>query len=139
MREPAKKPCFSCPYRTDSPSGLWHSDHYEKLPEYDKPTGEQPIEVFGCHQANGRLCSGWVACHDMDENLALRISVSSGFMSEDAFHRTLEYSTDVPLFPTGQAACDHGMRDIDNPGERTKEFAEKITKKQLKRLKNLEK
>ena len=30
------KPCASCPYRCDVPSGVWHPDEYAKLEVYDR-------------------------------------------------------------------------------------------------------
>ena len=77
MKAPAKNPCGSCPYRRDVPSGVWDESEYHKLPEFDKPTAEQPPRVFMCHQDNDRLCAGWVACHDMDESLGFRINAFS--------------------------------------------------------------
>ena len=54
---PAKRPCGSCPYRRDAPSGIWSREEYEKLPEYDKPTAYQPPQVFMCHRNAGCLCA----------------------------------------------------------------------------------
>lgn len=57
IKAPAKNPCGSCPYRRDVPSGIWSEEEYDKLPQYDLPTGDQPPNVFLCHQQNGRLRS----------------------------------------------------------------------------------
>lgn len=127
MKPPAKNPCGSCPYRQDVPSGIWHESEYTKLPNYDLPTQEQPLGVFGCHQNNGCACSGWVAVHDMKNNLALRVSFGMGHIDNpDAF---LDYSTDVPLFASGQEAADHGMRDILNPDETARKKMRKLLEK----------
>lgn len=128
---PAKNPCGSCPYRRDSPSGLWHESEYDKLPEYDKETGYQPGNPFFCHQAIDRLCAGWVGCHDMDENLALRMAslgIHDDVRPEDV-DAIRDYSTDVPLFGSGQEARDHGMERYYNPGPEKDRAAAKIRAK----------
>lgn len=67
-RGPAPKPCASCPYRRDVPSGVWHPDEYTKLRRYDEDTSQQPAGLFICHQTDAendarRVCAGWVGCH----------------------------------------------------------------------------
>ena len=108
----AKAPCKSCPYRKDVPSGLWHSDEYDKLPEYDGSIAEQAMNgatsVFMCHQQDGRLCAGWVATHK-SELLALRIRAS------DIDASVWDYESPVPVFSSGKDASDHGKRDIVEP------------------------
>jgi hypothetical protein len=121
---PAAKPCGSCPYRRDVPSGIWAAEEYAKLPEYDKPTGEQPPSVFLCHRQDGRLCAGWVAVHDMDECLGLRIAAATGAFTEpDA---VLNYVTDVPLWGSGAEAAAHGRADLDSPGEEARKVMRKL-------------
>jgi hypothetical protein len=34
-------PCSSCPYKRDTPPGIWAEHEYEKLPAYDGSTLEQ--------------------------------------------------------------------------------------------------
>lgn len=105
---PAKTPCGSCPYRCDVPSGIWEQHEYDKLPQYDGETWQQSPAVFLCHQRDGRLCSGWLACHGPEELLALRFP---GAAHPSAF----SYQTDVPVFSSGAEARRHGMRDIPQP------------------------
>lgn len=112
---PAKRPCGSCPYRRDTPSGVWHPEEYGRLPSYDAPTPEQPTRAFHCHQVDGRLCAGWVGCHDMDENLAIRIAYFDGSLSLESMDAVLDYSTDVELFDSGLEAACHGLLDVVNP------------------------
>lgn len=119
MKPPAKRPCGSCPYRQDAPVGLWHPEEYHKLPEYDLPTIEQPKAVFGCHQQDGHLCAGWVGTHDMDQSLALRLSVAMDHMTPEDFEATLDYETDVPLFASGTEARDHGIGEPDTEALKT--------------------
>jgi hypothetical protein len=112
---PAPRPCGSCPYRLDVPSGVWDADEYAKLPAYDLPTAEQPPSAFMCHQQDGRLCAGWVGVHDMEESLGMRLLAAMSSLSRDDLERIWDYSTDVPLFESGLAAAEHGMRDLDDP------------------------
>lgn len=113
---PAARPCGSCPYRRDCPSGLWSADEYEKLPPYDRDTPYQPPAAFFCHQQDGRLCAGWVAVHDMVHSLGLRMVAALGPLSEDELDRIIDYGTDVPLFASGAEAAEHGLRDVEDPG-----------------------
>ncbi len=112
---PAPRPCGSCPYRRDVPSGLWDAVEYDKLPAYDRPTMEQPPQAFYCHQQDGRLCAGWVGCHDMGHNLAMRFGRG---LSLAEHVDVMVYTTDVPLFASGAEAAEHGKRDVAAPGER---------------------
>jgi len=121
-----KRPCGSCPYRTDVASGVWAADEYEKLPGYDGEIIDQltagATGVFLCHQKDGNLCAGWLACHGPDNLLALRL------------HQNLdpsiwEYSTDVPVFKSGAEAARHGMRDIEEPGEKANRTIRGLMKK----------
>lgn len=125
---PAPNPCRSCPYRTDVPSGIWHEEEYEKLREYDAPTGDQPLSLFLCHQTDAedertRLCAGWVGCHG-GELLALRIAVAQGRFPVSVF----DYTTSVPLFESGNEAADHGEAEIDDPSEEAERLIAKIVR-----------
>lgn len=130
MHPPAARPCGSCPYRQDVPSGVWHESEYAKLPPYDRPTYEQPLAAFACHQQDGRLCAGWVGCHDASELLALRLPFHG--LSEEEMEEVYEYESPVPLFSSGQEAADHGMRDYGSPDER----ADRTRSRLLKKLNN---
>jgi hypothetical protein len=112
-REPAKNPCGTCPYRKDVPSGVWAASEYEKLPAYDNDTIMQPMGLFHCHQQDGRLCAGWVACHDMENNFALRLNARH--LTDEVIDAVLDYDTDVPLWASGQEAHDHGVAEVDEP------------------------
>ena len=129
MREPASRPCGSCPYRKDVPSGVWAAEEYDKLPAYDLPTSEQPLQTFGCHQQDGRLCAGWVATHDMDNNLSLRIATAMGHIDDETCEAVLNYKTDVELWESGEAAAEHGQKDLDEPSEKAQREIEKLQRK----------
>ena len=126
--EPLPRPCASCPYRRDVPSGVWHPEEYAKLAEYDRPTIEQPVGRFLCHQRNGHTCSGWAGCHDMSQSLGLRMAASFGHLSDEEVRAHLEYECEVPLFATGAEAAAHGMRDIDEPSPEARAAMTKLLK-----------
>ncbi|WP_245552297.1 DUF6283 family protein [Nocardia aobensis] len=120
MGPPAPRPCSSCPYRRDVPSGVWHADEYDKLREYDSVMSEQPPALFQCHQTDAdsdlrRLCAGWPGCHG-DNLLALRLALIQRRISPATFEATIGYHSPTPLFGSGTAAAEHGRRDIDTPG-----------------------
>lgn len=120
------RPCASCPYRRDVPSGVWAASEYEKLRGYDGTIDEQVMAgafgVFHCHQGNNEVCAGWAGCHDMDENLAIRLH---GSLVDPA---VFDYMSPVPLFSSGNEAADHGERDIENPTPKAKKAMEKIAR-----------
>ena len=126
---PAPRPCDSCPYRLDVPSGVWSREDYEKLPLYDQPTFSQPPAVFLCHQVNGRVCAGWAGCHDMDESLALRMAGIAGTMSAGDIEATLDYVSPVPLHPSGMAAAEHGLADMDAPSDDAHRMQAKLVRR----------
>jgi hypothetical protein len=109
---PRERPCKSCPYRRDVPSGVWSAEEYVKLISYDGDTAYQDPVAFMCHQADGFLCAGWCGHRERASDLlAVRIGVGNGLMHPD----TANYITDVPLFTSGADAALHGMRDIARP------------------------
>lgn len=125
---PRHSPCASCPYRQGVPSGVWDASEYDKLPQYDGETGDQPIAAFYCHQQDGSVCAGWLGHRDPYNLLAVRLGVSMGSLDPSCFN----YQTDVPLFASGAEAAAHGLRDIEHPGPAAEETIRKIvTKKEL--------
>jgi hypothetical protein len=109
----AKVPCGSCPYRKDVPSGIWARSEYDKLSLYDGPTWAQHHALFLCHQRDGCLCAGWLACHDPGELLALRLHSRTGSTRIDP--AVYDYKTNVPVFASGAEARAHGIKDIRRP------------------------
>jgi hypothetical protein len=130
---PARYPCASCPYRRDVPSGVWSEEEYDKLPRYDGETGEQLPAAFFCHQQNGRLCSGWVGCHDMAESFGLRIAALQGVVSEEDFEAALDYVCPVPLFASGAEAAAHGMAEVEEPGLGARRVVDKVRARRVRR------
>ncbi len=129
VREPAPRPCGSCPYRTDTPSGVWERHEYEKLPRFDGETWEQDPSIFMCHQQDGRLCAGWVGCHDMQESLGLRMAAAMGDVTTAVVDACMAYTTDVELYATGAEACAAGLREVEAPSEKAVKTIRKLEKK----------
>ncbi len=118
-------PCDACPYRKDVPSGVWHHDEYEKLRPYDNPTPEQPFAPFACHATPKHYCHGWAVVHTNRGHefdlIALRI------------HPCHVPPAAVPLFESGNAAADHGQKDVKKPSP----AAVKVSTTLVKRHKRL--
>jgi len=114
------------------PAGLWAAHEYEKLPDYDNPIYAQPTQPFGCHQQDGRLCAGWVACHTAQHDghvMALRLLTRSGFLPL----RVETYTTDVPVFASGMEAALHGISGIENPSAEARKAIDKLLRAEAKR------
>ena len=112
------RPCASCPYRLDVPSGIWSFEDYSKLRGYDRPTGRQPMALFMCHASPTECCSGWATCHERQpghELLALRLR---------GFPEVPEH--DVECFESSAEAIAHGIRDLDCPGSAAQAAMDKI-------------
>lgn len=122
---PRKSPCGTCPYREAVPAGVWHPEEYDKLPEYDKDTGEQPPAPFMCHQGDGNVCSGWLGYKDPWDLLAVRLGVLSGALDLSC----AEYATSVRLFASGAAAAAHGMSGVEAPSPAAQAAMQKIETK----------
>ena len=121
-----KNPCASCPFRQNVPSGVWDESEYEKLKEYDGETHEQTsVATFLCHHGDGQVCSGWLGHRDPLDMLAVRIGISLGKLDPSV----AEYTTSVPLFETGAAAAEHGMKEIEAPGPKAAETIKKVIKR----------
>lgn len=122
--KPRSTACASCPYRKDAPPGIWHESEYEKLPEYDKETGEQPLRLFLCHTDKDCLCRGWIEVNP--DTLALRIGVATGQVSpEDA----MPEPCGIAFHKSGAAACKAGKKGIKKPGKRAMTMIRKILRK----------
>ena len=131
-RGPASRPCGSCPYRHDVPSGVWHPSEYAKLPAYDNDTMGQPPHLFLCHQQDGRVCAGWAGCHDGTHLLALRVAAMSGTLTDDDLEATINYVSPVPLFGSGAEAAAHGLTDVDQPDKRACRTIDNLTRKRAR-------
>jgi Family of unknown function (DUF6283) len=128
-------PCKYCPYRCDVPSGMWAAEEYEKLTRYDGEIIDQALagatKLFRCHLWDEQLCAGWVGCHDMRHLLAARLHTSR--LDPSVFN----YASPVPVFASGAAAAEHGLRDIETPSAEALEAMERISRIRLTRGKPL--
>lgn len=122
------KPCSACPYRKDCPSGVWDKSEYLKLAEYDKETYDQPIKVFLCHDGDrtSTICRGWLDTHQKHDLLSLRLAVSTGAADPDIFDLPL---SDVPCFESGQAAHDHGVKELEYPSNKAIKTQHKLIRR----------
>lgn len=132
MSEPlkaAKVPCGSCPYRKDVPSGIWEKAEYDKLLMYDQSIIEQLLNRAGpfmCHQNDGHLCAGWLACH-RDDLATLRMAAAKGGEKYDPSVYT--YETKVPVFSSGAEARAHGIKEIKKPKPKARKMIAGLIKK----------
>lgn len=131
VKPPQKRPCGSCPYRKDVPSGVWDASEYMKLPGFDLPTFDQPQGVFLCHQQDGHLCAGWCGTHDMTQNLGLRLAAIKGSLTPEEVEEVMDYVSPVPLFESGSEAAMHGLADIEQPDERAQTVVKNLLRKGL--------
>lgn len=105
----AQNPCASCPYRKDTPAGVWSAEEYKKLPAWD----EQAYMggVFLCHHSatakRDSVCRGWLEVHHRN------FSVRLGYSRIDPTN--LKEPTDVPLYSSGAEACRAGLRGVRKP------------------------
>jgi hypothetical protein len=115
-----KEPCPTCPYRVDTPRGIWELDHYEALTKYD---GDIPDQIengafasFGCHKDNGHYCRGWIDCHGADNLLAIRLNGLTTRVGPPA----------VEVFESGAACLEANLPHMKNPLPEAKEAMAKL-------------
>lgn len=136
-----KEPCPTCPYRRDTPVGIWHAEEYHKLATYDEPdymelrerflAGEPvvqpdpPLSLFLCHHSTmGRsetlLCRGWLTV--ARESIAVRIGLMQGKISLEQADAPVR----AALYGSGSEARDAGLAGIENPPEATLAAIERL-------------
>lgn len=107
------KPCSTCPYRCDTPPGIWHPSEYEKLPAFDEDAPEPNLGLFLCHhsttQDRNSVCRGWLSV--ARESVAARLAVMTGAVPDEARYEDLG----VEMYPDGQTAAEAGMAGVENP------------------------
>lgn len=131
MSEPlhvAPLPCTTCPYRRDTPPGIWHPDEYAKLPLYD----DRPIlAAFLCHQstATGKptICRGWLSVHS--ESPAVRLALILGTVTPEQVY------ADVPvkLYASGTEAATAGMAGVEHPDASARTAIDRLITKGIAR------
>jgi hypothetical protein len=131
-----RSPCVSCPYRKDVPSGIWASQEYDKIEQYDAPTFAQPRGVFMCHQQDESLCRGWLDCHG-DSLLSVRMACSTGLLDETQVVEALVVGPSVPVFATAKEASKHGRKAIARPGPKAQALMDKILSQRERKMKEI--
>jgi hypothetical protein len=111
--EVAKLPCPTCPYRKDTPPGIWSACEYSKLPLYDEGQFPPVTNLFLCHQSKAigteTVCRGWLTV--ASESVAVRLAVIRGHVTPEQVYEPVA----VELYNTGREACDAGTAGIDEP------------------------
>lgn len=117
----APRPCVTCPYRRDTPPGIWAPEEYEKLARYDD---ERVLALFLCHQTNATgtptACRGWLTVHQ--ESVAARLAVLHGRVTDDQRYAEV----DVELYVTGTEARDAGLAGVKRPDEAAQRAMDKL-------------
>lgn len=128
-------PCSSCPYRCDTPPGIWHPDEYRRLPAYDVDVADDPplalgLGVFLCHHANGAVCAGWLAVHG--DHVAARLAVARGELPPPYTWPT----PTVEVYPTSTAAADAGLVEGEQSIEAFRAAARILTRRHTRPLRS---
>lgn len=133
MTEPLNveaRPCSSCPYRRDCPSGVWEETEYEKLPAYDEDAFPPALSLFLCHHsALGKaetVCRGWLSVHA--ESPAARLAVLTGAVTNEQRYA----DPGVPLFSSGAEAAAEGLEDVPDPGPRAQALIDGLVRKKAR-------
>lgn len=121
----ARRPCSTCPYRRDTPPGIWHPDEYRKLPQYDDDQ-QSTVAVFLCHQRQAQrdtACRGWLTV--ARESAAARLAVMTGLVIDEQRYAAV----DVDLYATGAEACAAGLAGVDEPDDQACAAIDKLTRR----------
>jgi hypothetical protein len=127
----APAPCGSCPYRRDTPPGVWDASEYEKLREYaegrDYPDGVPHLGIFLCHQTNAlgheTVCRGWLTVEQ--DSLAVRLALCRGEVTpEQVYADPL-----VPLYATGEEAAIAGLAGVPAPSVKAERVMRQLRRK----------
>ena len=117
-------PCDTCPYRKDTPLGIWHRSEYEKLPAWDEPYCYPGM--FLCHNGGDEkntICRGWMEVHEA--NLGVRLLTRT----KVEFNEHNNQPTKIPLYASGKEAMEAGIKGIRRPSRKAKEKVSKLLKK----------
>jgi hypothetical protein len=122
-------PCNTCPYRKDTPSGIWDREEYNKLPAWDgTEMHEMNIALFLCHSANlagnKAVCRGWLEVHC--ENKGVRLNMMSGRITVPC-----TTPTTAELYESGAAARRAGLRGVRKPSKKANVVINKLARARL--------
>jgi hypothetical protein len=67
----------------------------------------------------------------MEESLGIKIAAALGYLSPEDFKAVLEYESPVPLWESGMEAASHGLRELENPGEKARKIMKNLHRKGL--------
>ena len=107
----APNPCNSCPYRKDTPPGIWAREEYDKLPAWDDKMSF--AGVFHCHNAPDAVCRGWLEVHQ--DNLSVRLTTFRINWDDSN-----SQPTKVALYASGEEARRAGIKGIKRPSLRAR-------------------
>lgn len=133
----APNPCDTCPYKRDTPPGIWSREEYEKLRTFDTvkrflPGNPHPVylptaeiaTVFHCHQENrtgaDTVCRGWVGTHN--DSVFVRFAMMRGVLRPG----DVPYGVDPTLYATGTEACEAGLAGVEEPSDEAQEKMDKL-------------
>ena len=125
----APRPCGTCPYRRDTPPGVWAPEEYEKLRTYDDAVGHVNGEhlnlaVFLCHQTNATgidtACKGWLAVHP--DHVAVRLAQLRGSLTPEQVWAPCP----VDVYDSGTEAADAGLAGVPNPTHEAQSAMKKL-------------
>lgn len=128
----ASIPCGSCPYRRDTPPGIWDAAEYERLRDFaDKPNGIPSLGVFLCHQSpfsrSNAVCRGWLSVER--ESIAVRLALIKGIVTQNQ----VEAEVRVPLYTTGAEAAAAGLAGVEAPGRAAQRVIRRLIEKKARR------
>lgn len=127
-----QEPCRSCPYRRDTPPGIWAASEYAKLLRFSPGGQEIPeIALFLCHRspyAGQSVCRGWLTVEA--DSVAVRLALIVGRVTPAQVAAPVK----APLYATGKEAARAGRRGVAAPCLRARATIER-----LERLKRLQK
>jgi hypothetical protein len=126
----AVSPCTSCPYRRDTPPGVWHPEEYNKLRAFDD---NGAFGAFLCHHSTiverDTVCRGWLTVHS--ESVAARLMILRGQITEE--QRYAEVAE--PLYTTGSEAADAGLAGVEKLTRSAKKVIQRLHKLKTKKRK----
>jgi uncharacterized protein DUF6283 len=125
VRVPAQG-CSTCPYRTDTPRGIWDPAEYAKLATYDEVPGEVPVLIaFHCHQQNATgvptICRGWLSVHR--ESVAVRLAMATGAVEPGDVPQAAEPG----YYASGTQAAQAGLAGVKDPGPEARKQIQRLT------------
>lgn len=130
----AAVPCRSCPYRRDTPTGVWHPTEYEKLRGFADGQGEgiPHIGIFLCHQTNAvgeeTVCRGWLTVEQ--DSVAVRLALMKGDVTPEQVYAEVP----VALYGSGEEAAAAGLSGVDAPSPEADRLMDRLVKKGAGRI-----